>query len=139
MPEPVRDIRVGDKITVTTTSTVNEVFGPDKSYGYVQLDNGQAFNNGALDSDVLQWTRVSRPKAKTGDTVTGKDLVGTMWKRGTMIGSALFGGPGRPEYVLRGDGKWAHLGGTNTGVAYAFSDFDFPEASWKIHYTPDSK
>lgn len=134
---PVRDIRVGDKITVTTTGTVVETYKPD-GYGYVRLDNDQSFLNDDLDGDTLQWTRVSRPKPKTGDIVTGKDLVGTPWKRGTMIGTTAYD---HPQYVLTASGKWATLNtySNERPAMYDFSEFDFSDASWKIHYTPDSK
>lgn len=105
-------IQKGDRVRVTIV-------------GDVDWTNGDAFEVGNTNLFSPQWDHVvsveklTPPKPKVGETITGQRLQGTMWKRGTIIAKA-----DRPEveYILTAEGWW--YGFTSiTPKSYPFSQF----------------
>lgn len=93
----VQDIHPGDVVQVYRNITVNEV-GRGRLGAYV-AGEGEVFNSRSFKFKLLQRKRPPKPKA--GDTITGKVLQETMWKRGTLVRD-IYGS----LYVLTAEGKW---------------------------------
>jgi hypothetical protein len=61
---------------------------------------------------VTMVKRAARRKPKTGETLTGREVVQLSWKRGSMIRCTAQAG--LTAIVLFADGKWRDVGGVGS-------------------------
>lgn len=105
------DIQVGDKVRLTYEGIVEASF---PSTGYLKLADSYVIHSS---HETTKVERLSLPKPKVGDIVTGRQVNSIKWKRGSILG-----GKNDHKWVLLGNGRWCSL---SDGSTYQFSDFYF--------------
>lgn len=94
------DVQVGDRVRVIYEGRVTDV---SHTSGGLCLDGALYVNL----NDAGTVERLSTPKPKEGDVITGRQLRNIKWKRGSIVTHGFE--TDFPGWVLHGDGTWHSL------------------------------
>jgi hypothetical protein len=108
----------GDVVKISRTIRVVDVFG-DVIYGDDVKDNNHRVNFANTGTARVEMVKLVRRKPKTGEILTGAEVVKAHWKRGSMIRCTAQAG--LTAIVLFADGKWRDVGGVGS---YSFDDIN---------------
>lgn len=103
---PGVDVRVGDKIIVSSVGTVTKLvneWGDLNSIAH--LDNGATVDLRGAREGKLAVEVITRAKLKAGDFVRRDEILARAWGKGTMLKGTV-----SKETLVRTEGEWMSLG-----------------------------
>lgn len=134
-PRPPYVPNVGDKVELTVTAYVKSIDGRTVALAATREPFTDSITLDACHASRLRLRQAAPAAPLVGDTITGRTLRETAWRRGTIIRDVA----DDIRYVLTGSGRWVDITTDGDDVdAYRFDTFEDGER-FDIEVAPGKK